>query len=214
MGFRRALELNPSSWITHDWYALALACQGRMSEALAQNERARELEPLSIVLHHHGAWISWLARRYDDAIEFSRKTLELDARFGWAYLWTGLALEQKSRHEDAIVSLRAASELTGGFVQAVAALARVLALTGCREEARELLHQIEHPSVPRYVDPYATALVYASLDDLDSTFVALERACAEVGTWFTLFVKCDPRWDSVRSDTRFQDLLRRMRLDR
>jgi serine/threonine protein kinase len=84
-GFQRALDLNPASWITHDWYALNLGGQGRMDEALAHNRRARELEPLSVVLLHHAAWLSWLARRYDEAIEFGRKVLELDPGFGWAY---------------------------------------------------------------------------------------------------------------------------------
>jgi eukaryotic-like serine/threonine-protein kinase len=212
-GFRHALELNPASWITHDWYALTLGCRGLMDEALAHNRRALELEPLSVVLHHHGAWLSWLAHRYDDAIELSRKTLELDAGFGWAYLWSGLALEQKDRSEDAVAALRKASELIGGFVEARAALAHALAISDRRDEAENLLAEIEHPSTPRYVDAYAVAVVYAALGDLDRTFTWLEKAFEEVATWLTICVKCDPRFDPLRADPRFQGLLRRMRLD-
>jgi TolB-like protein/Flp pilus assembly protein TadD len=212
-GFRRALELNPASWITHDWYALTLGCRGLTDEALAHNRLALELEPLSVVLHHHGAWLSWLGHRYDDAIELSRKTLELDAGFGWAYLWSGLALEQKNRFEDAVAALRKASELTGGFIQAPAALAHALALSGRRDEAENLLHEIEHPSTSRYVDAYAVAVVYMALGELDRTVWWLEKAFEEFATWLTIFVKRDPRFDPLRGDPRFQDLLRRMRLD-
>jgi TolB-like protein len=208
--FRHALQLNPALWLTHDWYALTLGCLGRMGEALEHNRRALELEPLSVVLHHHAAWLSWLAHRYDDALELSRRTLELDENFGWAYLWSGLALEQKSRYKDAIAAFRKASELTGGFVQARAALARALALGERHDEGRDVLRDMEHPSTAGYVDPYAIAVVYAGLGDVDRTFEWLEQAFEERATWLTLFVKCDPRFDALRSDPRFGDLLRRM----
>jgi eukaryotic-like serine/threonine-protein kinase len=213
-GFQHALELNPALWITHDWYALTLGCQGRMDEALAHNRRARELEPLSVVLHHHAAWLSWLARRYDDAIEFNRKALELDAGFGWTYLWSGLALEQKSNHEEAIAAFHKASELTGGLMAAQAALAHTLAKVGRRDEAEDLLHRIEGLSPTRHIEPYLAAIVYVALGEPEQAFSSLERAFEEVATFLTLFVKCDPRLDPLRSDPRFKDLLRRMRLDR
>ena len=211
-GFRQALELNPTSWITHDWYALALGAQGRVYEALAHNQRARELEPLSLVLHHHAAWLSWLARRYDDAVESSRKTLELDASFGWAYLWMGLALEQQSSSGDAVESFRKAVELTGSFVQALAALGHALGRCGRRDEARDILRHIEQPSPGRYVDPYAVAIVYVGLGEFDQALQSLETAANEVATWLTLFVKCDPRCEPLRSTPRYVDVLRRMRL--
>jgi tetratricopeptide (TPR) repeat protein len=214
VSFRQALELNPASWITHDWYALTLGAQGRLDEALAHNRRAQELEPLSVVLNHHEAWLLWLARRYDDTVEQSRKTLELDAGFGFGYFWSGLALEQKSRFEDAIASFRRAFELTGGFDQAQAALAHALAIVGRRDEAEDVLRQIEHPSPPRYVHSYARAIGYAALGEQDLAFNWLEKAFEEVETWLTVFVKCDPRLDPLRSDPRFVDLLRRMRLNR
>jgi TolB-like protein len=211
-GFRYALELNPSLWITHDWYALALGYQGRMDEALEHNHRARQLDPLSIVLHHHAIWLLWLARRYDDAIEFGRKALELDPGFGWTYFWLGLALEQKSSHEEAIAAFRRASEWTGGMIQMQAALAHTLATVGRRDEAAELLHQIEHPSTPRYIDPYSAGLVHVAFGNRDQALNWLDKAVEETAAWLTMFGCCDPRLDPLRSDRRFTDLLRRMRL--
>ena len=114
-GFRHALTLNPSAWIAHDWYALTLGAQGRIDEALTQNRLAQELEPLSVVLHHHASWLLFLGRRYGEAVEQSRRTLELEPGFPVAYLWSGLALEQQSKFDEAITSLKRASELTGGW---------------------------------------------------------------------------------------------------
>jgi hypothetical protein len=121
-------------------------------------------------------------------------------------------LEQQSSHRDAVESFRKAVELTGGFVQAVAALGHALARCGRREEAQDVLRQIEHPSPPRYVDPYAVAIVYVGLGVSDQALHWLEKAGDDVATWLTLFVKCDPRCDPLRSDPRFVNLLRRMRL--
>jgi non-specific serine/threonine protein kinase len=211
-GFRHALELNPSLWITHDWYALTLGCQGRMDEALAHNHHARELDPLSVVLHHHATWLLWLARRYDEAIEFSRKALELDPGFGWTYFWLGLALEQTSSREDAIAAFRRGSELTGGMIQMQAAVAHTLATVGRRDEAAELLHEIEHPTTPRYVDPYSVGVVHVALGQRDHALNWLDKAVAEMATFLTMFGKSDPRLDPLRADPHFVELLRRMRL--
>jgi hypothetical protein len=87
-------------------------------------------------------------------------------------------------------------------------------VVGHRDEAEDLLSQIERPSPSRYVDPYAVAVVYVALGEPDRALSWLEKAFDEVATWLTLFVKCDPRLDSLRSDARFVALLRRMRLAR
>lgn len=159
-------------------------------------------------------WLSWLARRNDDALELSEKALEFDPSFGWTYFWMGLPLEQKSRYEDAIAAFRKASEHRGGLVQAQAALAHALAMAGRRGEAEDALRQIEHPSPQRYVGPYAAAIVYTVLGEPDRAFNWLEQAVNEGASWLTMFGKSDPRLDPLRSDPRFVDVLRRMRLDR
>ena len=136
-GFQHALKLNPGSWITHDWYALVLSCQGRLDEALAHNRRALELEPLSVVLHHHAGWLLWFSHRNDEAIEECRKAQELDPGFAWACLWSGLAHEQKSSHEESIAALRKASELMGEDPGFAASLAHACAAAGRYEEAEQ-----------------------------------------------------------------------------
>jgi TolB-like protein/Flp pilus assembly protein TadD len=212
-GFRHALELNPSSWITHDWYSLALACEGRLDEARAHNRRALELEPLSVVPLHHGAWLSWLARRNDEAVELGRRALELDAGFGWAHLWIGLALEQKAMLEDAVAALRQSCEMTGSVPMIKGSLAHACVAAGQRDEAERLLGQLEEPSRTAHVDAYALALVHAAFGRREDVFDSLEKARTSYPIWITLFVKCDPRFDPFRQYPRFREILRRMGLD-
>jgi adenylate cyclase len=212
-GFRHALELNPASWITHDWYGQTLHCQGRLDEGLVHIRRAQELEPLSVVLHHHAAWILWLARRYDDVIEECRKALELDPRFYWAHGWTGLAYEQKAMYEESIAALKTACELTGGIPILIGSLAHACAAAGYLDETQKLLDQLEERSQQRYVEPYARALVYAGLGEADHVFEWLDRSSDDASIWLTFLVKCDPRLNPFRSDPRFRNLLRRMGLE-
>jgi tetratricopeptide (TPR) repeat protein len=89
------------------------SCEGRFDEALEQNRLAQDLEPLSVVLHHHAAWLMFLARRYDEAIEQGGKAIDLDSGFASGHFRSGLALEQQSRAEEAIAALRTAATLSG-----------------------------------------------------------------------------------------------------
>lgn len=210
--FQRALELNPASWMTHDWYSLGLSCQGRLDEAIARNRRAQELEPLSIVLHHHAAWLLWLARRFDEALEQCAKALELDPNFGWAFLWRGLAYEQKTMYEESIDALQTAVKFTGAMPLAAASLTHALATAGRRDESEASGRQLEARSANGYLEPYAMALVSAGFNQTDSMFQWLERAYKDRSSWIVLFLKSDPRLDPFRPDPRYRDLLRRMRL--
>jgi tetratricopeptide (TPR) repeat protein len=185
-----------------------------LDEALSENRRAQELEPLSVVLHHHAAWFLWLARRNDEAIEECRKAVELDPNFGFAYIWSGLAYEQKSMCEESIAKLQTAYDLMAGDPFFAAALAHACAAAGRRDEAEKLLRELEQRSFERYVEPYAMAIVYAGLGEPDRVFEWLEKAHEDHSFWQDILVKCDPRFDPLHPDPRFQDLLRRMRLDR
>jgi tetratricopeptide (TPR) repeat protein len=165
------------------------------------------------VLLHHAAWLSWLARRYDEAIEFGRKVLELDPGFGWAYFWTGLALEQQSRHGDAIAALTRCRELAGNVQIFTGSLGHAYARAGQAKEAQRLLGELEGHSQHGYADPYAIALIHAGRGESDRVFEWLEKGYEDRTTWITVFTKADPRLDPFRQDPRFAALLRRMRLE-
>ena len=92
---RIAVTRGPAYWLGHDHYAMPLAAQGRFEEALAEVRRGQALEPLSLVVHHHVAWVCLLARRYDEAIAECRSAIEMDATFPTVHLWMGVSLSQK-----------------------------------------------------------------------------------------------------------------------
>jgi tetratricopeptide (TPR) repeat protein len=148
------------------------------------------------------------SRHFDEAIEQCRRTLELEPNFASAHWCLGLAYLGKGRHGDAILEFQAARELGEGPV-VLWSLGYTYAITGRRVEAGEILKELRQRSRGGYVSPYITAAIYAGLGEKDSAFKWLEKAYEE-HDWMQL--KLDPFLDSLRSDPRFQELLRRMNL--
>ncbi len=209
--FRRAIELDPKYPTAHQWYSLYLSWLGRHEQAIAEAERANELDPLSLIISSTRAFVFYDARQYDRAIEAARKTLELDKGFSWALFSLGWGLEQKKMYPEAIAALEEAVRLSGRWIEAVAGLGHVYAVSGRREEAIRLIEELKEWSERGY-DPLANiALVHAGLGQNDEAMRWLEKAYQARSAWLiVLALKVDPRWDALRSDARFQDLLRRI----
>jgi serine/threonine-protein kinase len=208
-GFQRALALNPSYAPAHHWYAEYLAAMGRVDEAIAEKKRARELDPLSLIINSSEGWVLYFARRYDQAIEQLQKALEMDPNFAVAHLWLGWAYEQKGMYEEAIREFQKAVTLFKGSTYPIASLGHAYAVSGKRGEALKLLNELKELSKRRYVSAYDLALVYAGLGEKDQAFKWLEKAYEERYGWITM-LKLEPRFDPLRADPRFQSLLRRM----
>jgi serine/threonine-protein kinase len=209
--YRRAIELDPKYPTAHHWYSLTLSVLGRHEQAIAEAERANELDPLSPIISSTRAFVFYDARQYDRAIEAARKTLELDKGLGWTHVVLGLALEQKKMYPEAIAELGEAVRLSGRSIYAVAALGHAYAVSGRREEAMRLIEELKGWTERGY-DPLANiSLVYAGLGQNDEAMRELEKAYQARSAWLiNLALKVDPRWDALRSDARFQDLLRRI----
>ncbi|MGH9364573.1 MAG: protein kinase domain-containing protein [Thermoanaerobaculia bacterium] len=207
--YRRAIELNPGYPTVHSFYANCLTTMGRHEEALAESGRAQELDPLSLIITTGGGWMYYFARRYDDAMRQIQKALEMDATFVPAHWFLGLAYEQKGMDRDAVEELRKAVEFSGGGTLMMAALAHAHAAFGRRSEAEKMIGELEALSAKKYVSPYYVALIHAALGDPDSAFRCLEKAYEERSHGLT-FLKVDPQVDPLRSDPRYQDLLRRV----
>jgi TolB-like protein/Flp pilus assembly protein TadD len=206
----RAIELKPNYAIAHFWNAISLAEVGRHAEAMASIRRAQELDPLSLIISGDTGMILYLARRYDEAIEQCRRTLEMDQNFFRARLWLGRAYEQKGMYEEAIAEFLKARQLDDNPIT-LAFIGHAYAASGKRSDALKVLDQLKQLSKQVYVDSYYVAAIHAALEEKDQAFELLEKAYVERSGWLSR-LKVDPIFDGLRSDPRFQDLLRRIGL--
>jgi TolB-like protein/DNA-binding winged helix-turn-helix (wHTH) protein/Flp pilus assembly protein TadD len=208
--FKRAIELNASNATAHEWYSLTLASIGRWDEATEEAERAQVLDPHSLVIGAVVGWVFLLSGQYQQAIGQEQRTLQMDPDFSPALLYLGLAYDQKGRYQEATAVLERASKLPGGSSPiALAELARTYALSGQRGRAIEVLKELRQVSKRRYVPSFKIAVVYAALGENGRAFAWLEKAYNDHDQGMSN-IKVDPRLDPLRSDPRYQDLMRRM----
>jgi TolB-like protein/DNA-binding winged helix-turn-helix (wHTH) protein len=209
--FKHALRLDSRYANAHHWYGDYLSIMGRHDEALLEARQALELDPLNLMI---GTWVGrryYLARKYDLAIEQGRNTVELDAHFAAAHLLLGENYVQVGLHEQGLAELQTAASLSGDSPLYLAQVAVAHASAGRKTEALQIVAQLQTISSTRYVSPYGLAQIYAALSDKQQTFKWLQIAYDDRAVWMS-YLAVDPVFDSLRSDQRFQDLLRRVRL--
>jgi TolB-like protein/DNA-binding winged helix-turn-helix (wHTH) protein/Flp pilus assembly protein TadD len=207
--FRRALELNPSYATAHHWYAWHLSLLGRNSEAISEMKKAKDLDPLSLIINADLAELFLIAHSYDESIQQSRKTIEMDSNFALAHNQLAQAYLQKRMVDQAVAELQKAIQISGGSPTFTSNLARVYAAMGRRKEAIELLDDLKKHASPGYSRASEIAAVYVSLGDSDQAMIWLEKGFEER---FNPGVLLRPGFDPLRSDPRFQNLLRRIGL--
>ena len=203
--FRRAIELNPGYATAHHWYAWHLALVGRNTEAIVEMRNAQNLDPLSLIINADLAELLVIAHFYDESIQQSRKTVEMDPNFGLAHNQLAQAYLQKQNTKEAIAELQKAIRLSGDCPTCTANLARAYAAAGKRDETLRLLSDLKKRSNPTYSYASEIATVYAALGDKDQAMRWLENGYEER---FNPGVLLRPGFDPLRSDPRFQDLLR------
>ena len=206
--YLRALEINPTHATASHWYGLLLAWMGRLDEALIELRCAQQLDPFSPIVGANVAWALFAARRYDEAIAECRKTIEMTPNFYRAHVYLGWAYEQIGAFEAAISELRLAMELHGVGPE-VTGIGHVYARVGRIDEANRVIAELRQRASRGYISPYAFALIYAGLNDSDNTFAWLERAYEDRTHWL-VFLQVEPRFDRLRDDPRFIDLLHRV----
>jgi TolB-like protein/Flp pilus assembly protein TadD len=209
--FQRAIELNPRYARAHHWYALFLAAMDRHNNALDAIKRAQELEPLSLPATTAEGRILHFARRYDEAIERFQNVLDLDPNFIPAHFDLGASYQQKHMYKEALNQYQTCAALSGGSLIYVAAMAEAYARLGKRAEAFKILGEIRAASAKQYLAPNDVALIYTALGLQDEAFSCLEKAFEHRDAslaWSKVAPECDP----LRSDPRFKNLLRRMKL--
>jgi TolB-like protein/DNA-binding winged helix-turn-helix (wHTH) protein/tetratricopeptide (TPR) repeat protein len=209
--FRRGIELNPGYATGHHWYAWHLTALGRKDEAISEMKKAEDLDPLSLIISAELAEEFLIAHRYDEAIKQSRKTMALDPFFAVAHFELGQVFVQEHMYNEAIAELQKAIELSPGSTTLRSNLAYAYAESGKRTEASQILNDLKSNSHDAFSNAPEIALVYLGLDEKDQAMAWLEKAYAER---FNPSVLLRPAFDSMRSDPRFQNLLRRIGLSR
>jgi TolB-like protein/Tfp pilus assembly protein PilF len=204
---RRALELNPNYVTGHQWYSMGLAYSGRMDEAKAEMRQAVEADPLSLIANDAEALIFFYAREYDRALEQYKSTLEMDANFLPSHREIGMVYEVRGEYKQAIAEFQRAHQLAPGDLHVLGWLGQAYARDGNRAEAQKLLDELQKRARSGYAPAYSFAAIYAGLGDNDQAFAWLGKACDERDEW-VVKLKVDPLFDSLRADSRFQNVLR------
>jgi TolB-like protein/DNA-binding winged helix-turn-helix (wHTH) protein len=210
--FKRAIDLNPNYSVAHHWYAYDLAALGRMDEAVAEIERARQADPLSAIINTDDAEILYFARRYDEALQQAHATLEMDPNFAHAHRVLERIYNEKGMFPQAIAEGQRAVALSGDDVWMLLDLANTYALAGMKSQMEDCLKRVAAVSPGGTVpDTGTVAEIDAAMGDRDAAFNVLENEYRRRDGALIL-LRADPRFDSLRPDPRFQQLARRVGL--
>lgn len=211
---KRALDLDPSSVLAQAFYTGYLRRTGRHDEAIAEIKRAQELDPLSAKLHADLGYELYFARRYDQAIEQFKKAIDMDPKSAPAHARLGATYVQKKMYREAILELEKARaidnspERPGRFAWP----AYAYAVSGQRDKAQRMLAELKELARQRNIQPMNFAIIYTGLGEKDQAFAWLEKVYEEGNGRELGEVRVSPMFDSLRSDPRFANLLRRVNL--
>jgi serine/threonine protein kinase/Tfp pilus assembly protein PilF len=203
---KRAIELNPMYATAHHWYALHLSVMGRFDEALAEAELARRIDPLSPMIGTAVGTVLYTARDYDRAIEVLAGVLDIEPGFTPAHEFTAAAHVEKGRYEKARAAIERVSDSLGK-PSLITNLATIYARAGERKKAMDLYEELRSLSEKTYVPPYSLAVVCAALGMKDEAFYHLNRAMED--RFGIMILGADPGLDNLRTDPRFDELLRK-----
>jgi serine/threonine-protein kinase len=210
--FRRAIELRPEYPSVHHFYGLLLINLGRLKEARAEAERARQLDPTSLIINSLVVQRHVAAREYDQAVDEAKKAVELDPSFQTVRYWRARAYMGQRRYPEAVAELEKFGPSSALISRDAGVLGYAYAMSGQRAEALRMLAELEGRSKREYIMPSARALIYIGLGDKDQAFAWLEKAYAE-RDWRLREMKVQPIFDSLRSDPRFTRLLKQLHLE-
>ena len=207
--YKLAIRLNPGYATAHQWYSWHLVMMGRNSDGMSELRKAQSLDPLSLIISADIADALCVAHLYDEAVQQSKKTLEMDPHFAIGHYELGQAFEQKHMHDEAIAEFQRAIELSGHSGAFDSNLGYVYAVSGRREEAAKIVNRLEarldqNPSAGADI-----ALIYVGLGDQDQAMNWLNKAYEAK---FKASILLRPAFEALRSDARFQELLRRVGL--
>jgi TolB-like protein/DNA-binding winged helix-turn-helix (wHTH) protein/Tfp pilus assembly protein PilF len=207
---KRAIDLNGSYAEARHNYSHLLIALGRPAESLSESKRLLEIDPLDLQWNAHLGWYYLRMHLYEQAIEKCLGTLQMGENY-WSHYYLGQAYEQIRKYEEAIAEFKKAIPLSKGNPEATAALGHAYAVSGQKGEAQRVLNELKEYSKHQYLSPDNVALIYVGLGEKNQAFEQLEKAYYERAGQL-IYLHVDQRFDSLRSDPRFQDLKRRIGL--
>jgi adenylate cyclase len=209
--YREAIELAPSESVPHYLYGRELVILGRRDEALAELQRAAALDPLSVrALSELGRFYAVQGEHEKAMVEWT-KAVEIEPTFPTTYEYMGVSYCQRERLAEAIAALQKAIAVSPEDPVGAAVLGHCYAISGHADEARNLLRGLEEQSRASYVDPMIPALVHVGLGETDQALDLAEQA-RELHAILLPLLAGDQRFDPLRSELRFQDVLQRIGL--
>jgi len=206
--FRRAIAVDPNYPATHQWYSVYLLAAGRAAEAFREIQLARQRDPLSVPINSDIGFHYYYTGQYDEAVKQLRFVLEMSRDFPPAHLWLGRTYQELGRVDDALAEFQHVEESLPEWPVSMAARGYIAGAAGV-DEARQILAELERLGNHTYVTSYGVALVHAGLGSNDIALTWLNRAFQERSHWL-VWLRLDPRWKALRSDPRFDELVRRM----
>jgi serine/threonine-protein kinase len=210
--YRKAIALNPGYATAHHWLAIdCLGLLGRLEEATVENEIALQLDPLSSIVHEGRAFLHILNRNYGKAIRVCREINEFDPSFYKAYTSMGRAMALDGNYTQALAMLEKGRSLAGDVPSVLAAIGQVFALSGDRTSARGVLAKLTARAAEIHTPSTSFAMVHMGLGENERALDWLEKAC-EQHEPPVCTVKAHPVYDPLRTNPRFQAILRRLRL--
>lgn len=207
--FRRAIDLTPSHAAAHQGYSLYLGELGRLDEAVAEMEKARALDPLSVLIGGNVALLQYLAGRLDEAEHELHRTMELDPDAPLPHLVLGMVRARQGNVSEGIAEIEKAYALDDN-AEIAGWLGYAYGLSGRKGDAERLVRDLEKRT-GEFVPAYAIAMLHASLGDKDEAFAWLDRSFEDHSEGVG-WIRVDPRLQPLRSDPRYADLLQRIRL--
>jgi tetratricopeptide (TPR) repeat protein len=207
--FQQAVALGPNNPIPHIWYGQYCIARNRLSQALEENSRALDLDPVSPLFNTVRAEIHYHARNFDAAIDQARRTIEQYPTYPLAYIWLGSAYRQKKMYREALDSFSQGRRLFGDHPAMIALYGHTLAVSGDAAGARKALAELQHVAQSRYVSSLYFAAVYMGLGEKTTALDWLDRAYQERNDRL-VYLGVDPMADPLRSEPRFTALLHKI----